>query len=251
MGFSQSGRSEQVVRVVRGRCHGGAPIRAKLVVRFPTARPTKLADAIADSCASLAQVIFSTAPDAAAVTAAESAFADKIATKMRERGIECSVVLQTRWGSGMYATTVTAIPRARGGASELKLGKVLAVDDDLTARTTIEALLSDQFEVVQASNATDAERLLATERPDVIVTDYQMSGGSGLELLERAHTKFAHVIGMLITGHHDYPEVIAARSNSRIFQVLLKPYDPKALLAAVRSAVSVAKMRQSTARLGG
>lgn len=125
-------------------------------------------------------------------------------------------------------------------------GRVLVVDDDAVQRATLEGLLSEEFEVSSASSAKQAERLLALNRYDVVLSDHDMPDGSGVELLHQLDTGYPGVIGMLVTGHDEYPEVIAAKRDRRVFRVLLKPYDPQMLVATVRSAVTLARMRGST-----
>jgi len=199
-----------------------------------------VADALAESCALVAQSVLADAP----VHADPRLLAQQLAAKLAARSDEYAVEVDLMAASALSTSST-------GQNRRPQRGRVLAVNDDVAAITTIEALLEDEFEVLSASNVAQAATLLKSMAPDVIVTDHRMPDGTGLELLDRARAMHPGIVGMLITGHHEYPDVIAARADERIYRVLLKPYQPEALQNAVRGAVSVSNMRRATARLGG
>jgi len=63
-------------------------------------------------------------------------------------------------------------------------GKVLVVDDASANRRVIVALLERAgYQPFSAGDADMARRLFLAERPDCVLTDYQMPGESGLDLL--------------------------------------------------------------------
>ncbi len=68
-------------------------------------------------------------------------------------------------------------------------GRVLVVEDDPSMRLAVEGALSIDFEVKTASNVTEALSALADDEFDVVVTDYEMPGGSGLDLMRWVETK--------------------------------------------------------------
>lgn len=69
------------------------------------------------------------------------------------------------------------------GAGVGSMGKILIVDDEPDALVVTELFLkSHGFEVVTASNATDALRRIESDRPDLVLTDFMMPGRSGVEL---------------------------------------------------------------------
>jgi DNA-binding NtrC family response regulator len=127
---------------------------------------------------------------------------------------------------------------------------VLIVDDEAAARATLIGLLADDYEVDSVADAAAAEAALARRCFDVVVTDYEMPGTSGIELLRRISDRHPNVVGIIVTGHAMMPEIQAARRSRRDFTVLLKPYDPRLLLRAVQSAASMAQLRRATCRLG-
>lgn len=69
-----------------------------------------------------------------------------------------------------------------------ELKKILVVEDDESFRKTISDVLSGNFEVLTAPNGISAREILSIQKVDVVVSDVQMPGFSGLELLEWSAT---------------------------------------------------------------
>ena len=138
-------------------------------------------------------------------------------------------------------------PRARGGRDER--GRVLLVDDDLPARLALHGVLSDDFLVTVADGMPSAQALLARHDFDVLLTDLEMPKGSGLSLLKLVESRWPWIIGILLTGHEDRAEVRNARGDGRLYRVMRKPYDPEALIASIRGAVTLSRMRRVGGRL--
>jgi signal transduction histidine kinase/ActR/RegA family two-component response regulator len=80
-----------------------------------------------------------------------------------------------------------ARPRSEPNATRtLNHALVLVVDDQEDARELVAAILEDAgASTVQADSAPTALRLLATEKPDIIVSDLGMPGEDGLALMRR------------------------------------------------------------------
>ncbi|RKZ17437.1 hypothetical protein DRQ50_05005 [bacterium] len=60
---------------------------------------------------------------------------------------------------------------------------ILVVDDEQTMRDFLETSLSSRFRVSTASGGIEALELLRREKFDVVLSDIQMPGGSGMDLL--------------------------------------------------------------------
>lgn len=64
--------------------------------------------------------------------------------------------------------------------------RILLVDDDVCLRKLVAGALERAgFEVSQAAGASQALRQLAAGRFDILITDFSMPGGDGIELLTR------------------------------------------------------------------
>lgn len=85
--------------------------------------------------------------------------------------------------------------------------KVLIVDDSKTIRSLLKRILesSQEFEVIgTAENADDAQKIVESNRPDVISLDLYMPGKTGLEWLESLLPRFK--IPVIMISSLDYKE---------------------------------------------
>ncbi len=77
--------------------------------------------------------------------------------------------------------------------------RVLAADDEAVSRIVLARMLSGLgFDVTEAADVPEAAELLTAGDFDLIVTDYQMPSGTGLDLVEAA--KAADIPFILLTG---------------------------------------------------
>jgi len=111
---------------------------------------------------------------------------------------------------------------------------VLVVDDDPDVRASIAEFLDDEgAEVVVAASAEDALSIIATTRPELVISDVRMPGLSGLELLRLIRERAPEVDVVLMTAFDDMPTIVSAmRAGASDF--LTKPLD----LADLRAVLS-------------
>ncbi|MEO6185020.1 MAG: ATP-binding protein [Steroidobacteraceae bacterium] len=115
--------------------------------------------------------------------------------------------------------------------------KVLVVDDEPDARALLERLLQDcQATVVTAASAEEAMRLLASESPDVLVSDIGMPGTDGYSLLRQIRaldTANADIPAVAVTAYVRIEDRVRAMRSG--FQShLSKPVEPAELLTVVQ-----------------
>ncbi|MFL6732082.1 MAG: response regulator [Sphingomicrobium sp.] len=111
--------------------------------------------------------------------------------------------------------------------------RILLVDDHAEVRSTTAALLSDVgHDVVEAANGSDALQLLKGGdcAYDVMISDYAMPHLSGTEFLREARGICPGVPALIITG---YAEADAIRDRPDNVEILLKPFTPTKLEAAL------------------
>ncbi len=114
---------------------------------------------------------------------------------------------------------------------------VLIVDDEFAIRDMLRmALEIVDYRCLEADNIRDAYQLVVDERPDLVLLDWMLPGGSGIELLRRlkrnestkelpvimltAKTTEDNVVQGLDVGADDY---------------ITKPFAPRELIARVRA----------------
>ena len=125
-------------------------------------------------------------------------------------------------------------------------GRVLIVDDDPSTRVSLEGLLAMEHDVETVGSLDEALAALERAPVDVVLTDYEMPGGTGLELLSAIKEKHPNTMAIMLTGHPELAEVRAAEAEASTARVLAKPYDPKRLLRWVTTTVQLARLRQAT-----
>src|SRR5262245_2982155 len=77
--------------------------------------------------------------------------------------------------------------------------QILVVDDEEELRNAIvEILTHEGFEVDHAATAEEAAEKLAQTAYDVLITDHNLPGRSGLELLEESLIRYPEIISIII-----------------------------------------------------
>lgn len=126
----------------------------------------------------------------------------------------------------------------------LKDIRVLVVDDeDILAWSIDTELKALGAEVTRAANVREALERFPAAAPDLAITDLKLPDGNGLELLKKWRLDQPDMPVILITAHGAIDSAITALRLGA-FDYLQKPFDMKALLAAVRRAAEMAKLRQ-------
>jgi DNA-binding NarL/FixJ family response regulator len=77
--------------------------------------------------------------------------------------------------------------------------RVLIADDHPTVRSGIKADLGPPFEVVgEAGDASEALRMIDSERPEVVVCDLNMPEGGGLRVVREAVTRYGETVKVVV-----------------------------------------------------
>jgi len=107
------------------------------------------------------------------------------------------------------------------------------VDDDVGIRENIADLLStEDYHVVSAADADEAMRVLESERIDLMLTDFQMPGRNGVELIEAARKANHSIPAILMTAYlYVYEQIDDERRKD--ITLLRKPFDADEILRVV------------------
>jgi EAL domain-containing protein (putative c-di-GMP-specific phosphodiesterase class I)/CheY-like chemotaxis protein len=115
----------------------------------------------------------------------------------------------------------------------------LCVDDDPRVLDALCALLELRYSVITAVGAEAALRLLAQHSDvAVILSDMQMPGMNGIELLERCCALMPEAQRILLTGQADLSTAVSAVNRGQIFRFLTKPCAAAQLLEAIAAAAA-------------
>jgi two-component system, probable response regulator PhcQ len=115
---------------------------------------------------------------------------------------------------------------------------ILIVDDDQNIVDGIKRVLrGESYRIISASCGDSALDLLSVEAVDVMVTDEQMPGMSGTDLVMSVRRQFPSVISIMLSGHASMGAVIRALNQGEIFRFLIKPCSATELEANIRQAL--------------
>lgn len=110
--------------------------------------------------------------------------------------------------------------------------KILIVEDDQFFREAIRDLLKKKFSVLEAPNGKSAKDILTMQDVDVVLSDIQMPGFTGLELLEWAQQNKPGVPFIIMTGFSMVLETKSAFDmGAKGF--IAKPFKNSELLATI------------------
>ena len=119
----------------------------------------------------------------------------------------------------------------------MRAKKVLVVDDEASIREMLRlALEISDFECVEAGDIHEADRRVTNDQPDIVLLDWMLPGGSGIELLRRLKkkeaTKALPVIMLTAKTHED--NVIQGLEVGAD-DYITKPFAPKELIARMKA----------------
>ncbi|MGH2272811.1 response regulator [Anaerohalosphaeraceae bacterium U12dextr] len=113
--------------------------------------------------------------------------------------------------------------------------KALVVDDEFHIVQVVAIKLKNNgFEVLTADNGAAAYTLAVQHKPDIIVTDYQMPGLTGLELIEklRADEQTSAIPVIMLTAR-GFAIEDQQKQALQIAACLSKPFSPREVLQTV------------------
>jgi CheY-like chemotaxis protein len=113
--------------------------------------------------------------------------------------------------------------------------KVLIVDDEIhIVHVVAIKLRNNGYEVISADNGAEAFDLAMKEKPDIIVTDFQMPVMTGMELVEklRQHGETKDIPVIVLTAR-SFAIPQEQQKKLQISGCLSKPFSPKELLGNI------------------
>lgn len=127
--------------------------------------------------------------------------------------------------------------------------RILVVDDDqATSRVIALGLTSDAFSVETVPNLSQALEVAKRIEPEVVVTDLNMAGGSGIELCHRFADAWPDVPVIVITAFGTMAAAIEAM-RAGAYDFITKPFDIDALALVVARAHQHRALKSEVKRL--
>jgi DNA-binding NtrC family response regulator len=119
----------------------------------------------------------------------------------------------------------------------MKRRSILVVDDDESLRRITQMQLEEAgYDVLKASNGSEALVLIEEEAPALVITDLKMPGFSGLELLKKVRESNPQITVMMITAFGTVQTAVEAM-KAGAYDYITKPIDYEELVLAVNRAM--------------
>jgi DNA-binding response OmpR family regulator len=158
------------------------------------------------------------------------------------------VALQEQSRQNLAEAQRTAIS-AEDTAGSVGKERVLIVEDSGTILKVVKYFLElEGFEVLEAQDGASGIELAKRERPNAIVTDYNMPGMDGVTMVKALRVDpLTRDIAILMLTSEDSVENETRALAGGVDDYILKPVEPRRLAARVKSLLARAKGRQSVA----
>ena len=113
--------------------------------------------------------------------------------------------------------------------------KILIVDDDEIGREILkEALLKDNYEIVDVSSGEEAFEKCREENFHLIITDVKMGGMSGIDLIKKCKTHKPYQLFLVMTALGESQVAIEAIKEGA-FDILIKPFSMEKMRDKIRN----------------
>ena len=118
--------------------------------------------------------------------------------------------------------------------------RILAIDDEVNMLRALERILRSRFDLTIAESPDTAISIVEAEETPfaVAISDLQMPGMNGIQLLCRIRERAPETVRVLLTGYADVRTAISAVNDGNVFRFLSKPVNPPLLIKTLEAAVA-------------
>ena len=133
--------------------------------------------------------------------------------------------------------------------NSMKAGTILVVEDDESLRRVMQMQLEKAgHKTTVAGDVPQALEILQQERQDVVITDLNLPGASGLDLLKKIRTEYACTVTIIITAYGTVAAAVDAM-KAGAYDYLTKPVHPYQLKARVSRALENQRLVEDMQKL--
>ena len=119
-----------------------------------------------------------------------------------------------------------------------RLTTILCVDDEPDVLEGLRRTLRrEPYRLLTATSAAEALHTIAVETVDVIVSDIDMPGTNGLELVARIRREHPEIVRLLLTGDASLEAALNAINQGEVHRFLTKPWDKGQLRRTLHDAI--------------
>ncbi|HJV34430.1 HD-GYP domain-containing protein [Geomonas sp.] len=126
---------------------------------------------------------------------------------------------------------------------------VLFVDDEENYLAYTSSIFRNRgLDILTASSPLEALKLVQRQSVAVVVSDNEMPGMRGVELLARIKELSPHTVKIMVTGRADLSTTLEAINSGEVFRFVLKPWKSADMMRAVKDGLRRYRVLQSLKR---
>lgn len=113
--------------------------------------------------------------------------------------------------------------------------KILIVDDSMTSRMLFKAFMpkDGKHQLIEAANVNDALEKLASEKPELVILDYNMPEHNGIEIAQIMLKSEINSKYVLLTANTQ-KTLVSAALTAGFVQVLEKPINAEKIVTLLK-----------------
>lgn len=126
--------------------------------------------------------------------------------------------------------------------------KILIIDDDPDIRDVINITLTEEgYTCIEAADGEEGLKAIQTKSPDIVLVDYKMPKMSGPEVCKKVKEDvlLRHLPIIMVTGKKEISDKIQG-IDAGADDYIVKPFEPKELLAHIRMILRRTKIDQES-----
>jgi len=129
------------------------------------------------------------------------------------------------------------------------MATLLLIDDDESLRRVTEFQLQQAgYQVIACGSGAEGLELFRRQQPDLVITDVQMPGVSGEEVLVKVLAEKPAALVIVITAHGTVEKAVSAMKTGA-FDYLTKPFSREAICFAVEKALDYGRLSEENREL--
>jgi len=133
--------------------------------------------------------------------------------------------------------------------AEQTKSKILVVEDEAVARRNLEHILTKEgYDVVSASNGSEALEHLRSKDFDLVITDLKMEKVDGMQVLEKSRRLQPYTEVIMITGYATVDSAVTAMKEGA-YSYIAKPYKIEEVRKVAREALLKRKLQLENLQL--
>jgi type II secretory ATPase GspE/PulE/Tfp pilus assembly ATPase PilB-like protein len=117
--------------------------------------------------------------------------------------------------------------------------KLLLIDDDKSVLRSLKRIFADEnYTIFTSENGTSALGLLATQKMNLVICDYQMPGMNGIDVLRTIKERYPKIIRIMLTGNSETGVIMSAVKDGAVYKFINKPWNDDELKLSVSLALA-------------